>query len=217
MKHTLRTRSLLLCLSITVLATVNIIGQAQVDRAKVTLPEKDLFSKMSVDEGIGEAPGLPRADLVIKDMCFENGAIAGYEYVGILLANIGTVDAGPFELGIDYVKNGSSTFAKDSITGLRAGEETWLKEWHYCCGWSPVSLVASADRFSAIADPKYYKKDPNHFYNSIEVKGTIPEMNERNNQMAVNKSDLKPCTKVTKVDRPAPAGVKTIKPQILKP
>jgi len=223
MKNTLRIRFFLLCLcglSITAITAPNFFGQAQIDRAKVTLAAKDLITQMSVDADPTEAAGIPRADLIIKDMCFDAAKGNGIDSVNVQIANIGTVDAGPFELGFEYIGTESSTFAHDEIAGgLRAGEETWVQEFHFCCGWAPMALIPASIRFTAIADPKYYMRsefDPNPL-NRIEVKSKVPEMKESNNRMTVNKADLRPCTTVTKIDRPAPAGLKTIKPQITKP
>ena len=217
MNHTLLTRVLSLSLyglSIAVLTSSNVF--AQVPRSKVELRAKDLLSGMGTDQRPVQATGLPRADLMVKDMCLEDGKTAEHGYVGVLLANVGTADAGFFELGFEYKEPGISTFATSPVKGLRVGEEIWIREWHACCGWYPIDLIKAAEAFSAIADPKYHKKGNDG--SPYEVKPVVPETNEANNQMTVRKAGLKPCTTITRVDKPtAPAGVKTIKTPIIKP
>ena len=184
---------------------------------KITLQSKDLLSRMSVDQSPVQDTRMPRADLTVKDMCIEDGKLADHEYIGVLLANVGAADAGPFELGFEYREAGTPAFASSPINGLRAGEQSWIRVWHECCQFVSISLIGISDGFSAIADPRYYKKSANDSTSTYEVKPVIPESNEANNRMTVNKADLKPCAKVTRIDRPAPAGVKTIKPALIKP
>ena len=178
---------------------------------KATLPEIETVSSMRVDDP-SRATGIPRADLVIKDMCF-NDPKDSMSSVGVLIANIGTADAGPFMLGFEYVSSADTArFAVDHVEGgLKAGEEVWMIEAHICCGWAPRSLVYGSTSFVAIADPRYYSKSLAGLP-AAEVKSVIPESNEANNKMSAKKSELRSCTAVTKIDRPTPTKVQPVRP-----
>jgi len=199
-----------------VIQPTGVMGQAVITREPVTLPEKEVYSGMSADDTAIEATGLPLPDLTVKDMCLDDRKTLAISRIGVLLANVGTADAGPFELGINYIdRNESSRFALDEIGGLKAGEETWVFESPICCGWAPKSLVYASVRFIAIADPRYYTSGIG--VGQYEVKPKVAESNEKNNQMSTNKAELKPCMQINRIDKPGPSGLEVIKPRIPKP
>ena len=186
---------------------VDVVGQLPARVNRTALPEVENLTGMREDNA-PEATGIPRADLVIKDMCYEDPQ-ESLSYIGVLIANIGTVDAGPFDLGIEYVgASGSSRLGLDKLDGLKAGEERWMTEAHICCGWAPRSLVYASESFVAIADPRYWAKDM--FGRSGEVKPVIPESNESNNKMSGKKSELRSCSAVPKADRATPTKVQPL-------
>lgn len=206
----------ILCFCVIVLPAVSDLraqGQVRPEIVnKVSLPALEVAGSMRVDDA-AQVTGLPRADLVVKEMCFDRQAPNGFNSVNVLIANSGTVDAGPFEFGFEYINDdGTSRLAREKITGLKVGEQRWVENFHVCCGLAPTMfLVDLASRYQAIADPKYFKRGtlPTE---GTWVKPVIPESNEANNKMSANKSDLGPCS-VTKRDRPSPFRIEPIKPR----
>jgi len=66
------------------------------------LSEENALKNVHVDESAGVATGvLP--DLTIKEMCLASGPAVPSETLRVLVANIGSRDADPFELGIKFV------------------------------------------------------------------------------------------------------------------
>lgn len=196
-------------------------GQAPAKAAtekKPLLPDRDAFALVKTDEtAAADAANVPRADLTIKRMCIDRAKDSS-GVVRVLFTNAGTADAGAFETGFSYINaEGGERFVLEKVAGLKAGEEKWLDYFHYCCGWAPVSLVNSSTAFEAIADPKYYAKNPfGGAFEKTEVKSKIPESNEANNRQRVDKSALEDCTVLQKKEMPAPTKVNTIKPPLIR-
>lgn len=195
---------------IVLLACGGVFAQRPAILNKAALPDVQTVSRMQTDD-VTQATGLPRADIAIQDMCFQENK-GGLNSVNVLLANIGTVDAGPFQLGFNYISaDGSSRFALDKISGLKAGEQQWVYNFHVCCGFVPsMILVDWAARYEAIADPKYYKQGDLPYTGSW-VKGVVPESNEGNNKMSRSKRELRSCSTIKSVTTPVPA-IKPIRP-----
>ena len=185
------------------------------------LPVEVDVSKMSVDTAVAQATGIPRPDLAVTKMCIERDKEnSAYDSVKVLVANLGSVDAGEFAMGFVYKTSESERLVIDSISGLKAGEEKWLGYFHICCGLAPsVFLVNASNSFTAIADAKYYQRNPlsGNPFDSVEVKAKIPESNEKNNEMMVSKSEIKNCTELKIVDKPVTPNLQKIKPVIKKP
>jgi len=76
--------------------------QLQTIQAQTVLSEKDALKNVRVEKSSGTATGvLP--DLTIKDMCLDVDPTRSSEYLRVLLANIGTRSADPFELGVKFL------------------------------------------------------------------------------------------------------------------
>ena len=196
-------------------------GQNARPEAKTrTLPKQGDASKILVDDRLVAKPKVgmvAQPDLTIKTMCIDNNEKYG-DALDILIANTGSSDAGFFELGITYfyedvdLRKLSET-AIEPISGLKAGEEKWLAYVHLL-GWGFYGrAVDTSVRFQAIADPKYWRQ--NHPGNSEDPKNyswhmpRILESNEKNNELTVNKSQLKHCPfKVEQQKVPPVAPVK---------
>lgn len=208
----------ILCLSIVSFGQV-VIPKIQMQRP--ALPVEETMVKMSVDTAVAEATGIPRPDLAVTKMCIERSKEnSAYDSVKVLVANVGSIDAGEFEMGFIYTTSVSDRFVADKINGLKAGEERWLDYFHICCGLAPsVFLVNASNSFTAIADAKYYRKSslPGDAFGSVEVKSKILESNEKNNELKANKSELKDCTEFKIVDKPVSPNLQKIKPVIRKP
>jgi hypothetical protein len=177
----------LMCCATDSQAQVRIARPAVNQRA---LTEERLVSRMTVDETAAEATGLSRADLTIKEMCIAKDSTGAETELRALIANEGSANAPSFPVGINYRwADGSERMAIDTTNALAAGQTRWVTFQHWCCGWSPAPMVPSASGFEVIADPKYYRRnplDPSPFH-SYEVRPVVPESNERNNAMTVNK------------------------------
>lgn len=193
--------------------TQRALGQRVETVNRAPLPGVENLTDMRVDDE-AEATGIPRPDLVIKDMCFGDSK-SSVSYVGVLIANVGTADAGPFELGYRYLNSeGAGSLGLDKVEGgLKVGEERWMQGTHICCGWAPQSLSYGAVGFEAIADPRYRTKGFAGFPPG-EVKPVIPESNEGNNKMAAKKSEMRSCDSVDKkVDTRTPSKLEPVRPR----
>lgn len=80
-----------------------------------------------------------------------------------------------------------------------------------CCGWYPTAvLVETSAKFRAIADPKYYQ---HKFGFDYEVKPVIRESNEKNNELTISKSELKPCSlPFQRMEKPQAPQMQVIRP-----
>lgn len=209
----------ILCLAIASFGQV-IIPKTQIQ--KPALPVDEIVNKMSADETtLAEATGIPRPDLAVTKMCIERDKEnSAFDSVKVLLANVGSVDAGEFAMGFIYTSSVSDRFVADKISGLKAGEEKWLDYFHICCGLAPsVFLVNASNSFTAIADAKYYQKSPipGDAFGNVEIKAKILESNEKNNQLTVSKSEIKDCSEMKIIDKPVSPNLQKIKPVIKKP
>ena len=188
-------------------------GQNARPEAKTrTLPKQGDASKILVDDRLVAKPKVgmvAQPDLTIKKICIDHGI-----YLEILIANTGSSDAGFFELGITYFfEGGGETQAIEPISGLKAGEEKWLGYVHVLLfDWGGRAVDTSV-RIQVIADPKYWGQT--HPWNSMDPKNyswhmpRILESNEKNNELTVNKSQLKHCPfKVEQQKVPPVAPVK---------
>jgi hypothetical protein len=202
----MKTRATRLSGSIAILIFLFAVEQGFAQRPvivnKAILPEVQTVADIRVDDDVTRPASVPRADLVVQEMCFEQNK-GGLNAVNVLLANVGTVDAGPFELGFRYIASAdSSRFALDRIEGLKVGEQLWVKQFHSCCGLAASMLLVDwATKYEAIADAKYYK--PGSLpYTGTWVSAVIPESNESNNKLLRNKSDLRPCSTLKNITTP---------------
>jgi hypothetical protein len=181
-----------------------------------TLPNQGAVSKMRVDDRVVPKPKVgmvSQPDLTIKTMCIEHNKYGNS--LDILIANTGSSDAGFFELGITYFfEGGGETQAIEPISGLKAGEEKWLGYVHVLLfDWGGRAVDTSV-RIQVIADPKYWGQ--NHASNSWDPKNyswhmpRILESNEKNNELTLNKSELKHCA--FKVEQQKAPPVAPLKP-----
>ncbi len=193
-------------------------SQAQVERRKV--PNRGALSQMRADDTT-VAKVMPRPDLTIKKMCIVHEPIegtSGWDWLHVLVANIGSSDAGLFEVGIIYTdKNGSEIRDIASTTRLKAGEEQWIRTSPICCGWAPINpLVTISVKFQAIADPKYYAWNGNGSeYDEKNYSWVMPrilESNEKNNELTINRAELKICDTVGTQHPTQPPLVRPKKP-----
>jgi len=186
-------------------------GQNAPPEAKTrTLPKQGnqgAVSKILVDDRLIPNPKagmVAMPDLTIKTMCIEYHRKEGYsdwESLKVLLANIGSLDAGFFELGIvftfSFTDPTSGDFAIDQVYGLKAGEERWLDETWSSGGWGyTVDAVKGSVKFQVIADPKYCKWNGSAFGGAQPCSTIMPrilESNAKNNELTLNKSELKHC------------------------
>ena len=175
------------------------------------LSEKDALKNVRVDESSGVATGvLP--DLTIKDMCLDVDPTRSSEYLRVLLANIGTRSADPFELGIKFIDSSDDTgyWYVDNLIGLNAGEEKWLSYSPRCCGVAPTHrVVKESVKFQAIADPTYLRAYGGIAPLAYPVKSRITELNEGNNALTFSRAEIRNCKNV---GRPAIPKIQTIKP-----
>lgn len=157
------------------------------------IPAVPTVRNMQADDGAVAVTGLLLPDLTVKGMCLVTDT-KGWISVRIRLANIGSSDAGPFELGIKYIRGDYERLAVEKIDGLKAGEEKSPEYSHLCCGWSPAeSMVETATALQAIADPKYTKTDSRYPGSWWDVKPVIRESNKKNNALTVSKAEIKSC------------------------
>src|SRR5947209_10658407 len=174
------------------------------------LSEKDALKNVRVDESSGVGTGvLP--DLTIKDMCLEVDLTTSAESLRVLLANIGTRSADPFELGIKFIDSSDDTgyWYVDNLIGLNAGEEKWLSYSPRCCGVAPTHrVVKESVKFQAIADPTYLKAYGG-YVPPYPVKSRITELNEGNNSLTFSRAEIKSCKNI---GRPTTPKIQTIKP-----
>ena len=180
------------------------VQNPQIQVQRPTLPVEPVMSKMQIDDTVAVAAALPLADLTVKEMCLEHDRKTGWNSLRITLTNIGAADAGPFELGVVFMSpGGAEKLLTDKIAGLKAGQDQSQAYAPICCGWTPTNfLVDTSEKFRAIADPKYYKVNPSYPM-GMEVKPVIRESNEKNNEMTMAKSELKPCAvTIQRIDRP---------------
>lgn len=179
------------------LIAIPVYGQATAvriaPRAEKTVLPKEVTVK-NIDIGPPSAvSGLPLPDLTIKDAYLDE--YGGFPFVNFLIANIGTADAGPFEVAIqfNYKAGGDGRRDLTRIDTLKAGESVWIGESPICCGWSPTEVVVkNTEQFVVIADAKYTKlSDPTNPLSSYEVPSRITESNKGNNKYVINKADMR--------------------------
>ena len=187
----------------------------QIQAQRITLSQEKVVSRMQADDTSAGAAALPLADLTIKGMCLEHDRKTGWNWLRVRLANTGAADAGAFELGLVFTSpGGDEKLMTDKVAGLKAGESNSQDYSPLCCGFVPTnSLVETSSAFRAIADPKYYKSNPSYPM-GLEVKPVIHESNEKNNELTIAKSEIKPCSQtIQRVDRLAPQVPLIRKPQ----
>lgn len=186
----------------------------QIQAKRITLSEEKAISRMQADDTSATAV-LPLPDLTIKGMCLEHDRKTGWSSLRVILANIGKEDAGPFELGIVFTSpGGTDNLMTDKMAALKAGEEQSHDYSPICCGWSPTNLlVETSAKFRAIADPRYYKHKGIEDIVGYEVKPVIRESNEKNNELTVSKSEVKPCAlPLQQINRPQTPQTQVMKP-----
>jgi hypothetical protein len=192
-------------------------GSAQnavVKTEKIVLPEKSGLRDFSVDE----APKMVAAvlpDLTIKDVCLSfDSVVPTAEAIRVLVANIGSGDAGPFELGLNFNPTvDGGRLMTDPLDGFKAGEQRWLEYSPMCCGFVPtVHVINTTEVFKLIADPSYYQSygpyDPRYY----KVDSKITESTKANNTLTISKTEMKRCDAKTSLPRPALPKIEVIKP-----
>jgi hypothetical protein len=187
---------------------------AAVKTEKTVLPQKSELKDFSADE----APRMAAAilpDLTIKEVCLGFDTILPTaEAIRVLVANIGSGDAGPFDLGINFdEKFDGGRWMITPLDGFKAGEQRWLEYSPMCCGFVPTEFVINTtEDFKLIADPAYYKSygpyDP-RFY---KVKAKITESTKGNNTLTISKTEMRRCDAKNPLTRPAIPKIQVVKP-----
>jgi hypothetical protein len=180
---------------------------------KPVLSEKDALKNVRFDESPEVAAGI-LPDLTIKEMCLASGPAVPSETLRVLIANIGSRDADPFELGIKFViySEDSGFWHVAKLAGLKAGEEKWLEYRPMSgSGFTLAFVVERTVKFQVIADPSYIQgSGPLGIY-LYEVKSKIAESNKRNNTLTIGRTEMRSCDSKN-ITRPAIPKIQTIKP-----
>lgn len=193
------------------------VAEAQVltVRDRPLLPEVEVISDMRGDELT--ASGIPQPDLVVKELCFDPGKSGGQSTLRVSFANVGPVDAPKFTLGFIYHQPGGvERFVLEDVAGLKSGEQKIAVMGHGTGrGLMPGSWLPDiADRFTAIMDPRYFRKElvPGEGQNGrVQIKSVIPESNESNNSLSAAKSAIRECGSI------APQRVPQVTPVVKPP
>ena len=150
-------------------------------------------------------------DLVVKEMRLE-----GDKAVHVLVANIGSAEAGPFRISMTGSSGRGSSHAHlphgdDTIPGLAAGQEIWLSFEHFNPPAGEYHAFASDYKDVPIQDFSWLFATVDEFFNASvgwgaptnplagygqpkprcnATSGCIPESNEDNNRLSVERTTL---------------------------
>lgn len=167
------------------------MSQAQIQKPKLGKPMAQnvkVLKRFNQMKPVGpKMQGTP--DLIVKDMAI-NQQFGG---VGVLIANRGLADAGPFEVLIEcYVDGQTHTYTGfDLLAGLKLenglpkGGEKWIVLNAY--------YAPKATSFRAVVDPTYSYNAPTIQGLKVAVKESqVNESNEDNNELTRQRAELKP-------------------------
>jgi len=201
-----------------------ILNERPADKIQTpVLSEKNDLKNFRLDEPTETKAGI-LPDLTVEDMCLSidpSAPTQGLTVLHVLVANIGTRDSDPFELGIKLmyfldcnpgqayewgICPASGLMPKvgyfyiDRLPGFEVGEAKWFEynpTWYY-----GVHLVGFASRFQVIADPGYDNSG------GVAIKSKIIEANKKNNTLTIDRTAMRRCDAKTIEKEPPRIPVK---------
>jgi hypothetical protein len=186
-----------------------ILNEKSADKIQTpVLSEKNDLKNFRLEEPAETKTGI-LPDLTINDMCLSIDPSAPHRVLTVLhvlVANIGTRDSDPFELGLKLMyfmdcNPGEAYewgicpasglipkvgyFFAHSLPGFETGEAKWFEYNPTCC--YGVHLVGLTSRFQVIADPGYDNSA------GVAIRSKIIEANKKNNTLTIDRTEMRRC------------------------